>query len=43
LNGLPAVGGVVLLVWPLLRSSRVGAPPVETADWSGEPSPEAGR
>lgn len=43
LNGVPAAVGVVLLVWPLLRSSRVGAPPVETADWSGEPSPEAGR
>lgn len=43
LSGLPAVVGVVLLVWPLLRTSRVGGPPVETADWSGEPSPEAGR
>jgi hypothetical protein len=43
LNGLPAVVGVFLLLWPLLRGSGTEAPPVETVDWSGDPSPEAGR
>ena len=43
LNCLPAVVGVVLLLWPLLRGSTTEAPPVETVDWSGDASPEAGR
>ena len=43
LRALPAVAAVVLLVWPLLRASTTDAPPVETVDWSGEPSPEASR
>ena len=43
LNGLPAVVGVVLLLWPLVRGPRTADPPIETVDWSGDPSPEAGR
>jgi hypothetical protein len=43
LRALPAVAAIVLLLWPLLRASRTEAPPVESVDWRGEPSPEAGR
>ena len=40
---VPALAAIVLLVWPLLHGSKAEAPPVETVDWSTDPSPEAGR
>ena len=43
LNGLPALVAIALLLWPLLRGSTAEAPPVDTVDWSGDPSTEAGR
>ena len=43
LNGLPALVAIALLLWPLLRGPTTEAPPVDTVDWSADPSPEAGR
>ena len=43
LNTLPALVAIALLLWPLVRGSTVEAPPVDTVDWSSDPSPEAGR
>ena len=42
-RAVPAVAAIALLLWPLLRESRTEAPRVDIVDWSGDPSPEAGR
>ena len=42
-NAVPALVATGLLLWPLLRGSTTEAPPVRTVDWSGDPTPEAGR
>jgi hypothetical protein len=42
LRGVPAGIAIALLLWPLLRRSGAAAPRVETVDWSGGPTPEAG-
>jgi hypothetical protein len=43
LRVVPAVVAIVLLLWPLLSRSTAETLPVETVDWNGDPSPEAGR
>lgn len=43
LNGVPALAAIALLLWPLRRGPTAQATSVKTVDWSGDPSPEAGR
>ena len=40
---VPPLVAIGLLLWPLRSPSTAEAPPVETVDWSTDPSPEAGR
>lgn len=42
-NAVPALAAIGLLLWPFRRGSTAEAPPVEEVEWTGDPSPEAGR
>jgi hypothetical protein len=43
LNAVPALVAIALLLWPFRRGSMTDPAPEDAVDWSGDPSPEAGR